>query len=244
VAVTTQRPTTARRAARLGVAGAWLGLVVLLVGCTPQPMTEQARQTHWLYNFFIACAAGVFVIVGGLILWSVLRYRDDGRPAPQFHGNPKVETLWTVLPILLVGVLIVFTIQIQDRVGRQAPDPAVTIDVTGFQWQWQFTYEGHGIQVLGAPGRQPELVVPAGRPVHIKLTSVDVQHSFYVPAFLFKRDAIPGFINRFDLTITKPGSYQGACAFICGLNHDQMGFRVRALPPADFQRWLASNQRG
>ena len=239
-----QRPMKVGRAARLGVGWAGLGLAVLLAGCTPQPMTEQARQTHWLYNFFMACAAGVFVIVGGLILWSILRYRDDGATAPQFHGNPRVETVWTVLPILLVGVLLFFTIQIQDRIGRQVADPAVTVEVTGFQWQWRFDYEAHGIQVIGAPGHQPELVVPAGRPVHIKLTSADVQHSFFVPHFLFKRDAIPGFINQFDLTITKPGSYQGVCAFICGLNHDQMGFRVRALPQADFQRWLASNQRG
>jgi cytochrome c oxidase subunit 2 len=172
-----------RRAVRSAVRWAGLAIAVLLAGCTPQPMTEQARQTHWLYNFFMACAAGVFVIVGGLIVWSILRYRDDGRPAPQFHGNSKVETLWTVLPILLVGVLLFFTIQIQDRIGRQAPDPVVTVDVTGFQWQWQFTYQGHGIQILGTSGHQPELVVPAGRPVHIKLTSLDVQHSFFVPSF-------------------------------------------------------------
>jgi cytochrome c oxidase subunit 2 len=217
-------------------------LAVPLAGCTPAPMTEQARQAQWLYNFFMACAAGVFVIVVGLVLWSVVRYRDDGKPAPQFHGNPTVEAIWTVLPILLVMVLVFFTIRVQDRINRQATDPAVTVDVTAFQWQWRFGYEGQGIQVVGTPGHQPDLVVPTGRPVHIKLAAADVQHAFFVPAFLFKRDAIPGFVNEFDLTITRPGSYQGECTFICGVNHDQMGFWVRALPPDAFQRWLASHR--
>jgi cytochrome c oxidase subunit 2 len=86
------------------------------------------------------------------------------------------------------------------------------------------------------------MVVPAGEPIHILLTSVDVNHAFYVPAFLFKRDAIPGHPNEFDVTITEPGDYNGQCAEFCGVFHDRMLLTVRAVSRPDFDAWLAARQ--
>lgn len=217
-----------------------LPALVVLAGCAPQPATEQGREIYWIYNFFMVAAAVVFVVVAGLIAWSVARYRDDGSAGEpeQVHGNLTVEVAWTVLPLVIVCVLVVFSFRAQDRVNRQSAHPPVIVHVTAFQWQWRFDYQGAGVGVIGVKGRPAELVVPVGQPVHIRLTSADVQHSFYIPRFLFKRDAIPGRLNDFDLTITAPGTYQGECAFICGLAHSEMGFLVRAVPPDEFERWL------
>jgi cytochrome c oxidase subunit II len=217
---------------------------VVLAGCAPQAATEQGREIYWLYNFFMVAAAGVFVVVGGLIVWSVVRYRDDGsdgEPA-QVHGNRTIEAVWTLIPLLIVCVLVVASFKSLNRVSYQSPRPSVVVDVVAFQWQWRFAYPGSGVEVVGTRDRPAELVVPVGEPVHVRLTSVDVQHGFFIPRFLYKRDAIPGRINEFDLTITEPGNFQGVCGFICGLAHSDMEFLVRAVPPDEFQRWLAATR--
>jgi len=213
---------------------------VLLGGCAPQAATEQGRAIYSVYNLFMVAAAIVFVVVAGLVVWSVLRYRDDGSPGEprQTHGHNVIELLWTVIPLLIVCVLLVFSFRAQDKVNLQSANPPVTVRVTGFQWQWRFDYQGADVHVIGVRGRPAEMVIPVGQPVHIRLTSADVQHSFYVPKFLYKRDAIPGRINDFDLTVKQAGTYQGVCAFICGLAHSEMAFRVRAVPPDEFARWL------
>jgi cytochrome c oxidase subunit 2 len=215
---------------------------LLAAGCAPAPATEQAREVRWLYDFFMVAGAIVFVTVAGLILWSVVRYRDDGNPElpPQFHEHRRLEVTWTVIPVLIVMVLIALTLRTVGVVDHETADPAVTVRATGFQWQWKFEYLHQGISETGSVGHEPVLVLPVGQPVHLELVSADVQHSFYVPRFLFKRDVIPGRVNHFDLTLSAPGTYQGECAFICGLDHARMGFKVQALPPAEFQRWLAA----
>jgi cytochrome c oxidase subunit 2 len=215
---------------------------LLAAGCAPAPATEQAREVRWLYDFFMVAGAIVFVTVAGLILWSVVRYRDDGSPElpPQFREHRRLEVTWTVIPVLIVMVLIALTLRTVGVVDHETADPAVTVRATGFQWQWKFEYLHQGISETGSVAHEPVLVLPVGQPVHLELVSADVQHSFYVPRFLFKRDVIPGRVNHFDLTLSEPGTYQGECAFICGLDHARMGFKVQALPPAEFQRWLAA----
>jgi hypothetical protein len=132
--------------------------------------------------------------------------------------------------LLIVCVLVVASFKSLNRVSYQSPRPSVVVDVVAFQWQWRFAYPGSGVEVVGTRDRPAELVVPVGEPVHVRLTSVDVQHGFFIPRFLYKRDAIPGRINEFDLTITEPGNFQGVCGFICGLAHSDMEFLVRAVP--------------
>jgi cytochrome c oxidase subunit 2 len=189
-------------------------------------------------------AAVVFVVVAGLLVWSMIRYRRRGDELPpQIHGNNKLELTWTLIPLLLVIVLFVVTIQGQNKALQKSTRPALEVDVLAFQWSWRFVYEGQGVEVVGSPGNVPELVVPVGQPVRIRLRSADVVHSFYVPRTLFKRQAIPGRTTEFDLTFEKVGTYQGHCVQFCGLAHDDMLFRVRVVSPGEFQSWLAQASR-
>jgi cytochrome c oxidase subunit 2 len=222
--------------------GAALLLPLLAGACTPSSVTEQGRTIHGLYNFFMWAAAVVFVVVSGLILWSIVRYRrrDDELPK-QTHGNNTLELLWTLIPTVLVGVLIFATVQAQDKVLERSPEEALPLKVTAFQWSWQFDYPG-GVRVVGQPKQRPTMVVPVGRPVRIELVSADVVHSFYVPRTLFKRQAIPGFTNRFDLTFDQAGTYPGQCAQFCGVAHADMLFDVKVVPDSEFESWLRANR--
>jgi cytochrome c oxidase subunit II len=215
---------------------------LLAAACTPTSVTEQGRTIHGLYNFFMWIAAVVFLLVSGLILWSIVRYRrrDDQLPE-QIHGNNRLELVWTLIPTVLVGVLIAATIQAQDKVLQQHSPEAVQLKVTGFQWSWQFDYP-QGVRVIGQPKQRPTMVVPAGRPIQIELVSVDVVHSFYIPRTLFKRQAIPGFPNHFELTFDQLGTYPGQCAQFCGVAHADMLFDVRVVSDSEFESWLQSTR--
>ena len=219
-------------------------LVLLAAGCTPQSVTEQGQAIYNLYNLFMYIAAVVFVVVSGLVIWSVIRYRRRGDELPtQTHGNNRLELTWTVIPTVIVLVLFVFTMQAQDKVLDQSGDADVDITVTAFQWSYRFTYEGTGAEVVGSPEHIPEMVVPVGQTIRVKLISADVVHTFYVPQTLFKRQAIPGTDNFFDLTFEKEGLYHGQCTQFCGLQHPDMVFRVRVVSQGEYQSWLAAETR-
>jgi cytochrome c oxidase subunit II len=225
----------------------WLvvtAIVLAAAGCTPQSVTEQGRAIYSLYNLFMYIAAVVFVVVSGLVIWSVIRYRrrDDELPT-QTHGNNKLELTWTVIPTVIVLFLFVVTIQAQDKVLDSSGDADVNLTVTAFQWSYRFTYEGTGAEVVGTPELIPEMVVPVGQRVRVKLVSADVVHTFYVPQTLFKRQAIPGTVNEFDLTFDKLGLYHGQCTQFCGLDHTDMTYRVRVVTQGEYQGWLAAETR-
>jgi cytochrome c oxidase subunit 2 len=229
-------------------AARWLAVTALTLaaaGCAPQSVTEQGRAIHNLYNLFLYIAAVVFLIVSGLVLWSVVRYRrrDDELPT-QTHGNTRLELTWTAIPFVIVLFLFVATLQAQNKVLDPVASPALKVTATAFQWSWRFTYEGTGAEVIGTPERVPELVVPVGQTVRVKLESADVVHSFYVPQTLFKRQAIPGITSEFDLTFEKVGLYHGQCTQFCGLQHPDMVFRVRVVTQGEYQTWLAAARRG
>jgi cytochrome c oxidase subunit 2 len=225
----------------------WLAVTALALaaaGCTPQSVTEQGQAIYNLYNLFMYIAAVVFVVVSGLVIWSVIRYRrrDDELPT-QTHGNNKLELTWTVIPTVIVLFLFVVTIQAQDKVLDTSGDADVDLTVTAFQWSYRFTYEGTGAEVLGTPESIPEMVVPVGQRIRVKLLSADVVHTFYVPQTLFKRQAIPGTENVFDLTFDKEGLYHGQCTQFCGLAHTNMVYRVRVVTQGEYQSWLAETSR-
>jgi cytochrome c oxidase subunit 2 len=219
-------------------------LVVAAAGCAPQSVTQEGRAVYNLYNLFMYIAAVVFLVVSGLVVWSVIRYRKRGDELPeQVHGNNRLELTWTLIPTVIVLLLFVFTMQAQNKVLHRSARPGVNVTVTAFQWSWRFTYEGTGAEVLGTPDSIPELVVPVGQTVRVKLESADVVHSFYVPQTLFKRQAIPGTTNEFDLTFEKVGLYHGQCTQFCGLQHPDMVFRVRVVSQGAYQSWLATATR-
>ncbi|HJP71659.1 MAG TPA: cytochrome c oxidase subunit II [Candidatus Limnocylindria bacterium] len=216
-----------------------IGLLMVLTGCTPAPVTTEGRDVANLYRLFMAAAVVVFLVVAGLIGWSVVRYRSGvgGDPA-QFQTNVPLEVVWWALPTLLVVGLFAVSAQVLATVDRSSDGGALTVDVEGFQWQWRFTYPDSGVTVTGHPDEPPEITLPVGREVTFVLTSPDVVHSFYVPEFLIKRDAVPGITNKVTLTIDSAGTYTGQCAEFCGLLHSDMRFSIRAVPSNEFDSWL------
>ncbi len=227
----------------------------MVAGCGSFPgATEQAKPVHDLYNILFVGATAIFVLVEGLIVWAVIRYRrrDDALP-PQFHGNNLLEIAWTLGPLIIVAVLFVLSYQVITKVNAEASNPEVTVNVTGFQWQWQFTYAGQKVQVekgqppqdlsiKGTTARPPQIYLPVGETIHFNEDSKDVIHSLYIPEFLFKRDLIPGHRNSFQITITRPGVYHGQCAQFCGLGHGQMHFYIHAVSRPEFDTWLAQEK--
>lgn len=216
----------------------------------PVSASEQGIGVDSIYPLIFTIAAAVFVLVEGLIIFAVVRYRrrpKDVDLPPQIHGNNRLELLWTIIPAIVVAVLFVLTIGGLNRIEARPQDDryALTVDVTGFQWQWTFEYQDLGLSYTGLGEKGPEMVLPVGQPILVRLHAADVIHSFYVPRFLFKKDVVPGRVNEFPLTIRPEDAgqvFNGQCAEYCGLSHAQMFFSVRAMSDADFQGWVAAEQ--
>jgi cytochrome c oxidase subunit 2 len=216
----------------------------------PVAVTEQGARTRDLYAIVFAIAVVIFLVVEGLIIWTVVRYRrtpgDDLLP-PQIHGNNVAELAWTIIPSLIVVFLFVISWQTLNQVDAVSASPQTKIRAVAGQFQWQFDYlADDGQTVLYtqnlATGLDGGLYVPVGRDIQLSLTSKDVIHAFYVPQFLFKRDVVPGRVNKFDFTVDAADAgqtFRGQCAELCGTGHSIMLFEVHALSPADFDAWLA-----
>ncbi|MCY7419902.1 MAG: cytochrome c oxidase subunit II [Chloroflexi bacterium] len=208
-------------------------------------VTQQGREAADLYLPIFLLAVAIFILVEGILLFVALRFRrkrgDDTLPG-QRHGNNALELLWTGIPAIIVGVLFVVSTGVLLKVDAIAPNPAVTVDVTGFQWQWTFDYKDQGLSFTGAGKDGPEMVVPVDETIHIRLQSSGVIHSFYVPQFFRKLDVVPGRINEFQVNVEQEGTYGGQCAEFCGLAHADMYFTVRAVDRATFDQWVADEQ--
>ena len=222
-------------------------LIGLLAGCMlpPDPVTETGQDVFNLYVVVLILAAIVFVGVEGFILYAVVRYRrkpgDDTLPE-QLHGNTIVEVIWTLIPTVIVFILFGVSMVSLAQVEARSDNPGVTVQVDGFQWNWTFRYED-GPVVNSVGGEPPVLAVPVGEPVRLVLNSIDVNHAFYVPQFLIKRDLIDlgenGRDNELEFTSTEAGTYAGQCAEFCGDQHADMIFVVDAMPRADYDAYIA-----
>jgi cytochrome c oxidase subunit 2 len=227
-------------------------LLLLLAGCLlpPEPKTDAGRDVFNLYIVVLVLAGIVFVAVEGFILYAVFRYRrqpgDETLPA-QLHGNTTVEIIWTLIPTVIVFILFGFSIATLGEVEARSEQPGVTIEVEGFQWNWLFHYPD-GVTIEPQGDDPPVLAVPVGEPVRLILTSRDVNHAFYVPEFLIKRDLIryadDAQDNEIEFTVTEAGTYAGQCAEFCGLQHADMTFVVEAMPRADFDAYIAGIASG
>jgi cytochrome c oxidase subunit 2 len=207
------------------------------------PASLQAQDLAGVWYIFGGAALFVGVFVYALILYSLVKWRaratDTGIP-PQFKKNPPIEITGVVIPLIIVIGLFYITYIREGVVDFLKPGPYATVDVTAYRWSWQFRYAGRPIVINGTVRNPPMLVLPMGKMTQINLYSADVVHSFWIPAFLFKRDANPGITNHFDITPTQTGSFRGVCAEYCGLDHALMTFTVHVVPLADYERWIAS----
>jgi cytochrome c oxidase subunit 2 len=230
-----------------------VGLVVSAGACSssfgmPEASSEQGQEIFDLWQVFFWAAVVVAAIVYGLIGWSLLRYRRRRRDADeslgrQFHANVPLEITYTAIPVLVVIALFALSVGTEDRASSVAPDPDVTLRAEAFSWGWRFGFPDVGVEVVSQPSAEgvpgPEILLPLGQTVRIELTSNDVIHAFWVADFLYKRDAIPGRLNVFDVTPTELGTYHGVCSEFCGLHHAYMTFTVRVVEPSEFTDWLA-----
>ncbi|MEL7209853.1 MAG: cytochrome c oxidase subunit II, partial [Actinomycetota bacterium] len=169
--------------------------------------------------------------------------RDDEIPNQNQYRIP-LEVTYTVIPVLIVGLLFGLSVAGEREVSSLEEDPDLVVDVLGFQWDWQFTYENEGVRVAGAPGNTAVLRLPVGRTVRFELRTRDVIHSFWVPEFITKRDMIPRIDNAIQVEVTRAGTFKGRCAEYCGLDHSVMDFTVEAMPADEFDAWIAEAAAG
>jgi cytochrome c oxidase subunit 2 len=227
---------------RIGAAS----LCLLLSGCTEQPATSQAQDVRNLYYLILALAAAVFVGVEGTLLWSIVRFRrrkGDTSEPPQREGRPRTIGLFFLVGAVIVAVLFPFGEITLARVEKNPP-ATETIDIQGSQWQWSAFYHNAGVVSSGKTFVRPLVMeVPIDEPVRIHLISNDVMHEFFLPAFFFMRNALPGHPNDFTWTPTTLGTFNGQCAEFCGLGHYQMRFVMKVVSETDFLDWVKKERQ-
>jgi cytochrome c oxidase subunit II len=181
----------------------------------------------------------VFVLIETLLVVILVRFRDrDGnREAKQFHGNSTLEIGWTLVPAVILAFIAVPTIKTIFKTQAKAVPGALQVEVIGHQWWWEFRYPDLNIVTAN------ELYVPVGQPMTIKLTGADVIHSFWVPQFGWKMDAIPGRTTTMNVTVDKTGTFQGTCTEYCGDEHAWMRIKVVAQAPTQFDAWVKAQQQ-
>jgi len=230
-----------------------------------QPAASKvAADIHWLHEAVMVLVFVLFVGVFGFMFWACYAHRKSvGHKAAQFHENTTVEILWTVIPaIILVIIAVPVTKVVIDQKDTSSPD--LTVKVTGIQWKWAYDYlkgEGEGISFvsqLATPRAQienreakganyllevdNEMVVPVGKKVRVLTTAADVIHSWWVPAFGAKQDAIPGFIRDIWFRADKTGTYRSQCVELCGKDHGFMPIVVRVVSAEEYTKWVGEKK--
>jgi cytochrome c oxidase subunit 2 len=248
---TAQRATRRRRRAALALLAP---LVLLLGGCaadapqdTLQPAGPVAREIQNLVSPVFIIAGVVFVLVEFGVLFLLFKFRqrrgDDPDELPgQTHGNTKLEIGWTILPAVLLAGVGLLTLRTLFNITDIDDD--LTVQVTGQQWWWEYTYDTNGDGRFDDEDLSTanDLVIPAGQNVGLEVTARDVVHSFWVPRLNGKKDAVPGRVHPLTINADQPGTYVGQCTEYCGLSHGYMRQRVVALPPDEFEAWLEAQQ--
>jgi cytochrome c oxidase subunit II len=225
-------------------AGAVLAAVAIFIPWLPDEASREAGlidNAFWLVT--IICAA-VFAVVAGVSVYAVYKFRappgdlEDGSP---IHGHTGLEIVWTVVPIALVVAIAVYS-GVALGQAEEIPEDHTVIEIRAQQFAWNFTYPGVELQE-GQQLSSGELVMRIDDPVEFRITAEDVIHSFWVPEFRMKQDAVPGITTRTVVTPTKLGTYPVICAELCGLGHPTMRSRARVLTAAQFDRWVEEQRR-
>jgi cytochrome c oxidase subunit 2 len=225
----------------------FLACATLLAACDapslgmPKPVSKEGEHINSLWSGFVVASFVVFGLVVGLILYAAIRFRrrNDDVPSQKPYNIP-MEVLYTVTPIVIVAGLFGFSVATQLKVTKVSPPgQALVVNVTGFQWGWRFEFpEQHKVVQGAGEVSPPTIEVPVDRPVQFVLRTEDVNHAFWVPQFLEKRDLIQGIDNTIQITPNKLGEYGGKCAEFCGLDHWRMPFTIRVVKQGEFDNWV------
>jgi cytochrome c oxidase subunit 2 len=231
--------------------------------------TELASDLHWLEGFLLIIITAITLFVTGLLAYVIVRFRKSANPKPaSFTHNSLVEVVWTVVPIIILVVIAIPSLQLLAK-QTTIPEADVTIKATGNQWYWTYEYPdtevifdaymvGYGYKdfdtAMAEAGDEmkeygvtrdtwllqttTEMVVPVGEPVRLQVTASDVIHSWTIPAFGVKMDGIPGRLNETWFQVDEPGVYYGQCSELCGKDHAYMPITVRAVPREEYDAWM------
>ncbi|NED98292.1 cytochrome c oxidase subunit II [Phytoactinopolyspora alkaliphila] len=201
----------------------------------PEGVTEEAPLIGDLWVGAWVAAFAVGILVWGLILWAAAAYRKRNDDLPvQTRFNMPIEFLYTVTPLIVIGVLFFFTVRHQDEIFDDTSPPDLTVNVVGQQWSWTFNYVDEDVYDIGTPEEFPTLYLPVDQTVRFDLDSPDVIHSFWVPQFYMKMDVVPGRTNSFQVTPNQEGTFAGKCAELCGVYHSRMLFNVEVVSAEEY----------
>jgi len=216
--------------------------LILLIDWFPTSASSTSQPVDTLYDVTLGIAVPIFVLVMTVAIYSVARFRarpGDSRDGAPVHGDTRLEVVWVAVPFVIVSALATYSWIVLDDIEARKPND-LQVSVRGQQFAWTFEYPQAG----GPPVQSEELVLPVGRQANFEISAVDVIHSFWVPAFRIKQDAVPGIKTETRTTPTRPGRFDIVCAELCGAGHSTMRQDVRVLPAAEFDRWLASKRDG
>ena len=231
----------------------------------PEPVTPMAIDTMRVHNLFSAICLAIFLVVLAIMIYSLITHRKDKGFKPSTNTGPstKMQVVWTTVPFLILLYIdfIVIGVPAWHAIAMMEDtktDAQMIIKITASQWKWQYDYPEEGIQLvstLSTPASQIDnsvakgehyllevdnpLVVPINKKIRFLMTSSDVIHEWWVPAFGVKRNAIPGFIREVWATIEKPGTYRGQCTELCGKGHGYMPVVVEAVSEEKYKEWVA-----
>jgi len=250
----TGRARRGRGPRRVALAVTVVAGTLLMSGCTtadgrrmgfPVGITSDSDRVTKLWQGAWIAALAVGVVVWGLIVYAIIAYRRRGNEMPaQTRYNMPIEALYTIMPVVIVGVLFFYTARDETAILKKPAVVDAKVKVIGYRFAWTFAYSDPNnrftpVYDVGTNQVLPELWVPQGESMEYELQSNDVIHSFWVPTYLFKMDVVPGRDNTFYKTATTTGTYRGRCSELCGINHPNMLFTLRVVTPADYLTHMA-----
>jgi cytochrome c oxidase subunit 2 len=202
----------------------------------PENVSTYGRDIDWLFHLIYAITGLTLVLVSVTLVAFLIMYRDrPGRRARYTHGNSTLEIVWTVVPALILVILTFLSAPAWSKIKMSMPPSDFRVEVTAKQFNWQVKYPNSDTVFLD------EMHVPVNKVVHVELRSQDVIHSFFVPSFRIKQDAVPGHTIRAWFEATKPGKYEWPCAELCGFGHSGMKGWIYVHTPEEYQKWAAEN---
>jgi cytochrome c oxidase subunit II len=225
----------------IGAIGVAIGIpVALIIPWFPAQGSRQAGNVRTLYDVLLIASVPIFVLVETVVLFSVWKFRmrpgEENKDGPPIHGNTRLEVVWTAVPAALIVALCTYAYTVL-RSNEDTKKNEMTVNVTARQFAFEFSYQTAGKTVVSH-----DLYLPQGQPVVFKIRALDVIHSFFVPNFSEKIDAVPGITTTLRVTPTHLGDYPAECTELCGAGHSLMRTAVHVVTPHAFQTWLSAQK--